>query len=251
MFNASERGKAMAVYSVAPLIGPTIGPIAGGFLTEYASWPWSFWLASIINAVVQLWGLFFLEETYSPLLLRRKKERLEREGVTNLSTEHELSSKREVLKTNMIRPLKLLATQPIVQVLALYQGYLYGNIYIIYAYFPTLWTVRYHQRVSIASLNYLSLGIGTVFAAEITTHINDRIYKSLKKRYNDQDRPEFRVPIMVPATVALAIGLFWYGYVRTYLKNFLSNLNDLYTYVEILDGVLKLICIGSCQILES
>jgi MFS family permease len=32
MFAAKERGKAMAIFSVAPFMGPVIGPIAAGFL---------------------------------------------------------------------------------------------------------------------------------------------------------------------------------------------------------------------------
>ena len=204
----------MAVYSVAPLIGPTIGPIAGGFLTQYASWRWSFWVASICNGLVQLWGIFFLEETYKPTIIHRKKQRLDKEGHENLYTRYEYNSKREAARVNMIRPIKLLATQPIVQVLALYQGYLYGNIYIIYAEYSSLWTERYNESVGIASLNYISIGIGTVFAAEVSTHLNDRIYKYLRKRNNGEGRPEFRLPIMIPGTVFLAIGLFWYGYVK-------------------------------------
>lgn len=203
----------MAVYSLAPLLGTTIGPIVGGFLTQYSSWRWAFWAASIVNSVVQLWGIFFLEETYIATIIRRKKHRLEKEGHQNLYTEYDYTSKREVAKINMIRPIKLLATQPIVQVLALYQAYLHGNLYIIYAEYSTLWTQRYNESVSIASLNYLSIGLGTVFAAEVSTHLNDRIYKYLSKRNNGEGHPEFRIPILIPGSIFLAVGLFWYGYV--------------------------------------
>src|SRR5436190_11615417 len=105
-----------------------------------------------------------------------------------------------------------MTTHPVTQYLSIYQVYLYGNIYILYAYFPTLLTERYHERVYIASLNFLSIGIGTAFAAEVTTHINDWIYRFLTRRNGGKSCPEFRVPIMVPATVLLTIGLFWYGW---------------------------------------
>lgn len=206
----------MAVYSIAPLIGPILGPIAGGFITQATTWRWTFYTASLLDACVQILGLFFLEESYEPVLLRRKRQRLaNRKGVSNLYyTEHDFpnNSIRDMLKTNMVRPFLLLATQPVVQVLALYQGYLYGNIYILYASFPTLWTKVYHERVDIASLNYLSLGIGTAIAAELSTHLNDRIYLFLTKKNGGIGRPEYRVPIMVPATVLLSTGLFLYGW---------------------------------------
>ena len=214
MFDSHERGKAMAVYSLAPLIGPVLGPIIGGFLTQHVSWRWVFYLTSILDAFVQIWAVFFLEESYTPVLLRRKKDRMVRAGVTNVYTEHDFpeGSIMQVVRLNMIRPFKMLATQIVIQVVAVYQGYLYGNIYILYSYFPTLWTGRYGQPVDIASLNYLSIGLGTVFAAEVTTHINDRIYRFLTNRNHNEGRPEFRIPITIPATLLLAIGIFWYGW---------------------------------------
>jgi hypothetical protein len=180
-------------------------------LTEHATWRWIFYAVSILDAAVQLLGLFFLEETYTPILLRRKKQRLLEAGETDLHTEFDFPAERTLIR-EMIRPVELLATQPLVQVLALYQGYLYGNIYILYASFGSLWTIEYHERLDIASLNFLSLGIGAAIAAELATHLNDRIYRFLKKRNDGNGCPEFRVPIMTPATILLSIGLFWYGW---------------------------------------
>lgn len=67
----------MAVYSVAPLIGPVLGPIMGGFLTTRVLWRWVFYLTSIMDAVVQIWALFFLEESYAPVLLRSRRDKLQ------------------------------------------------------------------------------------------------------------------------------------------------------------------------------
>lgn len=214
MFKAHERGKAMAIYSLLPLLAQILGPIIGGFLTEFASWRWSFYITSIVDAGIQIFGLLCLDESYTPVLLRRKKDRLLKAGQTGLYTVHDFpnNSKLSMMKINMIRPIKLLTTQPIVQVLALYQGYLYGNIYILYASIATLWTHKYHEKLDIASLHYLALGLGTAFAAEVTTHLNDKLFRCLTQRNGGKGLPEFRIPIMIPATVILAIGLFWYGW---------------------------------------
>ncbi|KAF2721409.1 MFS general substrate transporter [Polychaeton citri CBS 116435] len=91
-----------------------------------------------------------------------------------------------VFLTNLVRPFKLLSTQPIVQVLALYNTYLYGNICILYVDFIDLWTNMYHESTQIAGLNHLSIAIGSAIAAECWF-------------------PELRVPIMVPATLLLAV----------------------------------------------
>ena len=62
-WRAEERGLAISIYSLAPLLGPAIGPIAGGFITEKTTWRWAFYATSIADAVIQIFGLFFLRET--------------------------------------------------------------------------------------------------------------------------------------------------------------------------------------------
>lgn len=43
-----KRGRAMSVWALGPLLGPCIGPVAGGYLTEAAGWRWVFWLIVIL-----------------------------------------------------------------------------------------------------------------------------------------------------------------------------------------------------------
>ncbi len=40
IWKAEERGKAIAVYSLAPLMGPVIGPVAGAWIAEKSTWRW-------------------------------------------------------------------------------------------------------------------------------------------------------------------------------------------------------------------
>ncbi|KAF4562481.1 hypothetical protein EYR36_004141 [Pleurotus pulmonarius] len=59
-----ERGKAIAIYSIAPLLGPIIGPVAGAWIAEKSTWRWVFWSTSILCVAVQILGLFFLHEIF-------------------------------------------------------------------------------------------------------------------------------------------------------------------------------------------
>lgn len=43
-----KRGKATSVWSAATVLGPTIGPIIGGKVTEAAGWRWLFWSISMV-----------------------------------------------------------------------------------------------------------------------------------------------------------------------------------------------------------
>lgn len=48
MMPAEQRGRAMSVWSVGPLLGPVIGPVCAGFLVEAKGWRWIFWVTTII-----------------------------------------------------------------------------------------------------------------------------------------------------------------------------------------------------------
>lgn len=214
-FSAEQRGRAISIYSLAPLFGPAIGPIAGGFVTQNTTWRWTFHATSIFTAVVQCFGILFLQETYAPKLLKRKADRLRKETGNNaLHTEYETPDKTlfNILKTALIRPFRLLGTQPIIQVLAIYMAYLYGMMYLVLSTFPGLWNNRYHESIGIGGLNYISLGLGFFLGTQICAPISDRIYRKLKKRNNNVGKPEFRAPLMLPGSILVPVGLFWYGW---------------------------------------
>lgn len=43
-----KRGRAMSAWALGPLLGPCIGPIAGGYLIQAAGWRWVYWLIVIL-----------------------------------------------------------------------------------------------------------------------------------------------------------------------------------------------------------
>ncbi|KAJ6007549.1 MFS general substrate transporter [Penicillium herquei] len=194
LFRAQDRGKAVAIYSWSPILAPLVGAVLGGFISQNTTWRWTFYASSLLSIVIQLTGLIFLEETYPLLLLRRKKARKAKAtGVHNLYTEYDYldEGRVQVLSTNLFRPFKLLKAQPIIQILALYNVYLYGNIYILYADYINLWTVAGLKRCDRYRICH---------------------YRKLLNQNGGIGVPEFRAPIMLPATLFLSAGLFWYGW---------------------------------------
>jgi EmrB/QacA subfamily drug resistance transporter len=51
-FPPNERAKAASVITVPTVVGPTMGPVVGGYLVEYQSWPWIF----LINIPIGVFG---------------------------------------------------------------------------------------------------------------------------------------------------------------------------------------------------
>lgn len=161
-WTADQRGMAISVYSLMPLLGPAIGPIAGGWIALKTTWRWCFWSTSILTGLIQIMGFFFLQETYAPTLLRKKAARMRKEtGDERLHTQYDSEKKiSKVLGVALKRPFVLLGTQVIIQIIAVYMAYLYGLMYLVLSTFPGLWTNVYHENAGIGGLNYISLGIG-------------------------------------------------------------------------------------------
>ncbi|BCS21179.1 MFS transporter [Aspergillus puulaauensis] len=221
----NERGSATAVYSVMPFIGPAVGPIAGGYLTQYMSWRWIFWIVSMADAVVQILSFLFLRETYAPKILAAKKKKLQKEtGNQMLYTEYDEPDRTfpQLLRKNLIRPFRMLFTQPAIQAIALYRGYQYGLMYLVLASFPTVWEGTYNESKGTASLNYLSLGVGFVIGLQFCGRLIDIVYQRLAKHYNNNGIPEYRIPLMIPGGLIVPIGLFIYGWTAEYQTHWIA-----------------------------
>ncbi|KAI1090380.1 MFS general substrate transporter [Rostrohypoxylon terebratum] len=236
LFVAEQRGRAMSIYSLAPLLGPAVGPIAGAFITQTTTWRWAFWATSAADAAIQIAGLIWLRETYAPVLLDRKRRLVAKSSgvpASSLHTPYDDVRKNGVarksvwgtLRTAMTRPFRLLATQVIVQCIALYMMYVYGLMYLMLASFPSLFTSPapsgYGMSIGIGGLNYISLGLGFFLGAQVCAPLQDRVYAYLKQRYG-HGQPEFRVPMMVPGAVLIPVGLLIYGWTAEYKTHWIG-----------------------------
>ncbi|HSC38946.1 MAG TPA: DHA2 family efflux MFS transporter permease subunit [Chitinophagaceae bacterium] len=62
LFPKEKQNVASALFGVGVFIGPTIGPTLGGFITEYHSWPWIFYINVPIGITVALLCYALLHE---------------------------------------------------------------------------------------------------------------------------------------------------------------------------------------------
>jgi DHA2 family multidrug resistance protein len=63
-----ERGKAMAIWGLGVMVGPVLGPTLGGWLTDVASWRWTFYINLPVGALS-----FFLATQYVKSAERRER----------------------------------------------------------------------------------------------------------------------------------------------------------------------------------
>lgn len=63
IYTAEERGSAMALFGVSVMVGPVLGPVIGGWLTDHYSWRWVFYINVPLGVLAFVGLSFFLRET--------------------------------------------------------------------------------------------------------------------------------------------------------------------------------------------
>lgn len=159
-------------------------------------------------------GLVIFPETYEVLLLRRRAAKLRKQtGKAYYVEDSGNEPLRLKLYKALSRPVRLLVTQPILQLMSLFLAYNFGILYIVLSTFADLWIKRYGETEAQSGLHYIALVIGYTLAAQIGARVTDRLWQYLKKKAGDADAaPEYRVPLMVPGAVLIPLGLFIYGW---------------------------------------
>jgi DHA2 family multidrug resistance protein len=59
----SEVGRAMGIFSMGVMVGPILGPIVGGYLTDQFTWRWCFYINVPLGILAILGALAFIPET--------------------------------------------------------------------------------------------------------------------------------------------------------------------------------------------
>ncbi|KAE8153838.1 putative florfenicol exporter [Aspergillus avenaceus] len=209
---SDERGVSLAIYTIMPLLGPTAGPLLGGYIIQYYDWKYIFYLCSSLTGFFLVFGIFLLPETFGPMILHRK--RLAKLKKMNALPRDSAWGQRlkSLIGKSLSRPFVLLGTQPIIQVLAVYFGFLFGLYQLTISTFHSLWKDVYGESDMVSSLNYISMTVGLIVGCEIAGPLNDKIYRTLKRRNNNVDLPEYRIWLMLPAATLVPLGMIWFGW---------------------------------------
>ncbi|KAG2137983.1 major facilitator superfamily domain-containing protein [Suillus clintonianus] len=214
-----DRGQGVAIVALAPLLGPVVGPITGAWIAQFSTWRWVFWSTSIVDVAILIIGMFVLQETYEPVLLERKAERIRKSMDAEKGPHRPICtpfsqdrSWRTIMTKSLSRPFALFAHEPIVQLLGIYMAYLYGLLYLFLTTIPSIFQGVYQQSTGISGLHYIALGIGLVGASQLNARTTDKIYVHFKNKNGGVGKPEFRLPAMVPGSLLLPIGCLIVGW---------------------------------------
>ncbi|KAF8068731.1 multidrug resistance protein 4 [Lyophyllum atratum] len=214
MYSERQRAYAMSMFSLGPLFGPAIGPVAGGYIAQTIGIKWVFIVIAIVCAVASIFGIPFLRETYAPVLRHRKAiasgdpEKIRQTKAALVQgTEGELA----FLWMNLTRPATIFFTSFTCFILSLYLAFMAGIYYLMFVTFSSFFAKTYGFGPGVGGLAYLGLGVGFLLATFAGAKFSDLSYRYLADK-RGKGTPEMRMPALFVGSFIVPIGLFWYGW---------------------------------------
>ncbi|CAK7239449.1 MAG: Synaptic vesicle transporter SVOP [Sporothrix thermara] len=214
LWRNEERGVPMAAFSAAPFLGPAIGPLVGGYLSDARGWRWLYWIQLILAGAVWFLITFTVPETYAPTILKRRAQKLRKTtGEPDHVTEQELDTRpmSERLMIFLLRPLQLLFRELIVFLLSLYMSVLYGLLYMFFVAFPIIYEEGKGYDSGKTGLMFIPVAVGVLASAACSPFVNKHYIAQVKK-YNGKPPAELRLIPMMFSCWFIPIGLFIFAW---------------------------------------
>ncbi|KAK7753960.1 hypothetical protein SLS62_004059 [Diatrype stigma] len=201
---SAERGSYVALTSLPALVGPSLGPVLGGVVSQYLGWRWIFWLLACVGGAVAAVHAAFLPETcrfvvgdgsarppppYRTLWqvakdLARKRRRRRRERRQQLDDGGELGSSRAPTtnttagpavpkkKLNLFKSLTLLCEVEMF-VLLMYGGLVVATMYAVLTSMATHFASLYGLDETHIGLMYLPMTGGAIIVSLVAGRLQD------------------------------------------------------------------------------
>ena len=170
---------------------------------------------AIFSGLIWIIGSLIVPETYAPLLLRKRAQRLSqitgKVYCSKLDLERGEVSVKDAFGAALLRPWILLFAEPIVLLLSIYMAVVYGTLYMLFGAYPIVFQEIRGWSEGVGSLPFLGVMTGMMIAVAANMWDNKR-YIRVSKQHHGFAPPETRlVPTMVGG-FAVPIGLFWFAW---------------------------------------
>jgi MFS family permease len=206
-----DRGLAIAFFAAAPYGGPVFGPIINGWINVGTGRLELFFWVNLAFAGLMTILMGVIPETYAPVLLKRRAKKLRKEtGNPNFITEQEKKKLTfsEVVKTALIRPITMILTEPVLDLMCMYIVLIYAMLYAFFGAYPVIFTELYDYNEGQVGLMFIPILIGVAFALFATPILE----KQFKRVCHQRDpTPEDRLIGALIGAAFIPISFFILG----------------------------------------
>ncbi|KAF2458819.1 MFS multidrug transporter-like protein [Lineolata rhizophorae] len=208
------RAISTSLFLLAPFSGSALGPVIGGFASQYKGWPWTQWCIEFA-ALAAFVLLLRTRETYKKIILQRRAKRLGARGPTSNSPKGVAAAKM-LLTVTLFRPVHMLFTEPIVAFLSLYNSFAFAVLFTFFAAFPRIFMGTYGFSESQAGLPFVAVFVGVMLSFVSSFTLDRLMYMRLHRQAVSEGKahiqPEHRLYAGMLGSIGLPVGLFWFAW---------------------------------------
>ncbi|KAF2997775.1 hypothetical protein E8E14_001868 [Neopestalotiopsis sp. 37M] len=204
-----ERGLPSAIYILSPFLGPGLGPVLGVFLVARKSWRWTQYTIALFSAWSAIWMLFS-RESYHPVIKRRRMKQL---GLSTPARPPLSKALHKFLTVDLLRPVHMLLTEPIVMFICLYIACIFGTLYMFFGTFFYIFQTTYHYTLIQCGLVFLAIAVGCLIGFLLIGISDKLLYQRKASKFPLHQIPaEYRLYPAMAGSFVLPVSLFWFGW---------------------------------------
>lgn len=218
----NESGGAMAVYGLSSTFGPPMALVISGYIGLNLGWRWIFWVLMAITGAFWILIILTIPETRHSIILQRKVKRVRKqmqtEGLKSAESAHDVNAGsrkglHQLFAITLTRPIRFLFTEPITLFSAIYNGFVYGLVYLFNEAFPLVFGPGKGHGFNVGQqgLTFLGLAIGPVIAFCFYP-LQERYYLRRVAENGGKGVPEARMWMARGGAMLLPISLFWFAW---------------------------------------
>ena len=215
IWGPEERGVALSIGIGSVMASPVLAPVIGNFIVQsYLGWRWTAWLSGIMGLACSILILIGLPETFAPVLLQRKATKARAAGNPAAHSQFDATGRGlgNVVRVYLVRPFVMLATEPILLLVTVYQAFVYGILYLIFEALPIAFREERGWALGVSALPFLAVLTGILLGtAVVIWHTRTAFVRRLRAN-GGRVVPEARLPLMIGGGVLLPVGCFIFAW---------------------------------------
>lgn len=208
IFDSIDRGIAISIFSGAVMCGPAVGPIVGGFVTiSYLGWRWTEYITAIMGFFFTGIAILIVPETYEPILLESRAKKLRhktRNWAIHAKSEESAVNIKVIAEKYLLRPFQMLALEPILLLVTLYMGFIYGFLYMCFNAYPISFQELRGWNEGVGALPFLAIVVGVIIACVFVVVFSKTRLQRQAENFGHIVPEERLIPMMIGG-----LGMLW------------------------------------------
>jgi MFS family permease len=187
-------------------------PVLGVFLVDRMGWPWTQFTIVFFSAFCGI-CLLFASESYHPVIKQRRMKELGLNLPEQQQPNFSAAAVRQFLVVDLLRPIHMLLTEPIVGFIGFYVSCMFGTLFMFFGAFFYVFQTTYHYTLIQSGLVFLGIALGCFLGTAMIALCDRLLYRPKARLFPPhQIPPEYRLYPALIGSVILPISLFWFGW---------------------------------------